>query len=214
MTVIPGPNIASSNLHSRNFASASTACIEGKLGFIEGFAMATMSAGNSLCMVNCAGLCRCVRNRLDHMESLVRGLPQGGERLHRLFVIEHASSPFQRDWERILPAGCMISRRGEWNSFVPQQLGSCSETLLLASAVPRCQEALRLFRWLRNNPLRIPTLAILPDGGRCQVDASLYDFQARSTNARTANQQVSSCPGRLNRQKIPQVDNTHRRSPD
>jgi hypothetical protein len=44
--------------------------------------------------------------------------------------------------------------------------------------------------------------------GYCQVEANLYGFQARSTNARTANQQVSSCPGRCNRQQIPQVDNT------
>src|SRR5947209_16286306 len=30
----------------------------------------------------------------------------------------------------------------------------------------------------------------------CQVEADLYDFQAHSTNSRTVNQQVSSCPGR------------------
>jgi hypothetical protein len=29
----------------------------------------------------------------------------------------------------------------------------------------------------------------------CQVEANLYDFQARSTNGKTGNQQVSSCPG-------------------
>jgi glyoxylase-like metal-dependent hydrolase (beta-lactamase superfamily II) len=32
--------------------------------------------------------------------------------------------------------------------------------------------------------------------GHCQVEANLYEFQPRSTDARTANQQVSSCPGR------------------
>jgi hypothetical protein len=32
--------------------------------------------------------------------------------------------------------------------------------------------------------------------GHCKVEGNLYDFQARSTNVKTANQQVSSSPGR------------------
>jgi two-component system response regulator GlrR len=61
-------------------------------------------------------------------------------------------------------ADSTVGRHGGWNSFLPEQLGACSENLVLASAVPRCEEALRLFRWLRKNPLPIATLAILPDG--------------------------------------------------
>ena len=84
---------------------------------------------------------------------------------HKLFIIEDASAPLQGHWERVFrQAESMVGRRGGWSSFFPEQLESCSETLLLASAVPRCEEALRLFRWLRDHPLRIPTLAILPEG--------------------------------------------------
>jgi DNA-binding NtrC family response regulator len=63
-------------------------------------------------------------------------------------------------------ADSIVSRRRAWNSILPEQLGSCPEALLLASAVPGCDEAVRLFQWLRKNPLPISTLAILPDGDR------------------------------------------------
>ena len=92
---------------------------------------------------------------------------------HKLFIIEHASSPLQGDWESAFrQANSTVGRRREWNSFLPEQLGSCSEDLLLANAASGCEEPLRLFRWLRDHPLRIPTLAILPEGNHEMLQAA------------------------------------------
>jgi two-component system response regulator GlrR len=93
---------------------------------------------------------------------------------HKLLIVEDASSPLEGDWERILQqSDSMVARRHRWNSFHPEQLGSCPYNVLVASAVPRCEEALRLFEWLRRNPLPIASLAILPDGDREMLQAAV-----------------------------------------
>jgi len=84
---------------------------------------------------------------------------------HRLFILEDANSPLHGHWETVLrQADSVVGRRHAWSSFAPEQLDSCSESLLLASAAPRCDHALKLFQWLRKNPISIRTLAILPGG--------------------------------------------------
>jgi len=71
------------------------------------------------------------------------------------------SSRLPAPWE--LAAELMASRRSEWKTFLPDQLQLREERLLVANAVPRSEEAVRFFHWLREHPLAIPTLAILPD---------------------------------------------------
>ena len=80
-----------------------------------------------------------------------------------LFIVEDANYPLPHGWERILqPIGTVVGSRSEWRSFRPEQLTSRPESLLLANAALRNAEALKLFRWLRENPLPMATLAILP----------------------------------------------------
>lgn len=82
-----------------------------------------------------------------------------------LFIVEDANYPLPHGWERILqPIGTVIVSRSEWKSFRPELLALRPESLLLANAAARDVEALKLFRWLRLNPLPIATLAILPEG--------------------------------------------------
>jgi DNA-binding NtrC family response regulator len=101
---------------------------------------------------------------------------------HGLFIIEHPGSSLASDVDELLRfAHVPVGRRDAWTSFQPERLNSCCEDLLLANAVPRTEQALQFFRLLRNHPLHIPTLAILPgeDGNEEQLEAaasSVDDF--------------------------------------
>ena len=53
--------------------------------------------------------------------------------------------------------------RVEWRSLVPQTLRDDPADLILLVALHRPSGPVRLFRWMQDNPLRSPTLAILPD---------------------------------------------------
>jgi len=55
-----------------------------------------------------------------------------------------------------------VCRRSDWQSFIPEQLQLRDESLLIANAVPRSNEAVRFLRWLLEHPIDVPTLAILP----------------------------------------------------
>ncbi len=81
-----------------------------------------------------------------------------------ILVIESSSSSLQREWESTLRipewAG---ARRASWDAFAPEQLHSCHPSLLVANAVPGTEAAIKLFRWLRENPISIPTVAILSE---------------------------------------------------
>jgi two-component system response regulator GlrR len=112
---------------------------------------------------------RCIRLESEYLNNSF--FAQGphclmeGEVPHSLFVLEDASYPLPDGWERILqPIGSVVGSRRAWKSFSPEQLASRPDSLLLANAPPRDVEALKLFRWLRLNPLPIATLAILPEG--------------------------------------------------
>jgi response regulator RpfG family c-di-GMP phosphodiesterase len=104
-----------------------------------------------------------------------------GEVPRSLFIVEDSNYPLLlHGWERILQLiGTVIVSRSEWKSFRPEQLALRPESLLLANAAARDIEVLKLFRWLRLNPLPIATLAILPEGDdeTLQVAASaVSDF--------------------------------------
>jgi DNA-binding NtrC family response regulator len=103
-----------------------------------------------------------------------------GEVPRSLFIVEDANYPLPHGWERILqPIGTVVGSRSEWRSFRPEQLTSRPESLLLANTALRNAEALKLFRWLRENPLPMATLAILPEGDNETLQAaagSVSDF--------------------------------------
>lgn len=80
----------------------------------------------------------------------------------RLLIIEHSSFPKATGRESILSSrqGC---ERRIWDDFVPETLFHSRAQLVLAHAVPSSGKAALFFQWLRTNPIRIPTLAILPE---------------------------------------------------
>lgn len=82
---------------------------------------------------------------------------------HNLFVIEHCTSSHLPGCIAELGLGDLaITRRVSWGSFVPELLASCREQIVIANAVPQSEDSIRMFRWLQEHPLRVPTLAILP----------------------------------------------------
>jgi DNA-binding NtrC family response regulator len=85
--------------------------------------------------------------------------------LHGVLIIEYPSSSLHSEWESsLLCPEWAVARRASWDAFVPEQLHSCRESLIVANAVPRTERAIALFHWLRANPISIPTFAILPEG--------------------------------------------------
>lgn len=70
-----------------------------------------------------------------------------------------------------------IARRASWGRFAPEELRASKESLLVANAVPGSETAIKFFHWLRENPISIPTFAILPedDGDLLQVAADAAD---------------------------------------
>jgi DNA-binding NtrC family response regulator len=89
-------------------------------------------------------------------------------------IIEHRSSPLPTTWELL---GGLPICRSDWRSLLPEQLSLREEKLLVANAVPRSDEAVRFFCWLRDHPLPVPTLAILPgeDSELLQIAAEGVD---------------------------------------
>ncbi|HUK47758.1 MAG TPA: sigma-54 dependent transcriptional regulator [Terriglobales bacterium] len=89
--------------------------------------------------------------------------------LQGVLIVEHPCSSFGGTWESaVLCPEWKVSRRATWDAFTPEQLTSCSESLLVANAVSDNdifgnRSAITFFQWLRENPVSIPTFAILPD---------------------------------------------------
>jgi len=75
----------------------------------------------------------------------------------------HSTLLAESEWSAVCK-GWSVSRRTLWESFSPELLRSCSESLLVANAVPRADGAIQFFRWLRENPIPVPTFAIVPEG--------------------------------------------------
>jgi len=78
-----------------------------------------------------------------------------------LLLIEHSAASLEPCWSRLL--GGEECERWSWESFSPEALQQLQLNLIVAKAVPNPKEALLFFHWLRENPIYIPTLAILPE---------------------------------------------------
>ncbi|HEY3629011.1 MAG TPA: sigma-54 dependent transcriptional regulator [Terracidiphilus sp.] len=89
-------------------------------------------------------------------------------------IIEHGAFPLPATWE---PGAGLPICRSDWRSLLPEQLPLREERLLVANAVPRSDEAVHFFYWLRDHPLPVPTLAILPgeDSELLQIAAEGVD---------------------------------------
>lgn len=94
-----------------------------------------------------------------------------------VLIVEHPCSSLYRDWPTVLSRPEVPVSRQFWNSFVPERLCSGEQSLLIANAVPRSEEAIRFFHRLREEPLSMPTFAILPenDGELLQAAADIVD---------------------------------------
>jgi two-component system response regulator GlrR len=83
---------------------------------------------------------------------------------HRLLIIEGSLC----EVEALAGLGCFESwselrvDRSSWASFEPTRLRDCAADLVVPVAVRDGPLALTLFRWLKEHPVRTPTLAILP----------------------------------------------------
>src|ERR1700741_4521265 len=82
---------------------------------------------------------------------------------HTLLVIEHSASSHLPAWlEGTHSPQFAIKSRMEWGKFALEQLNSCAEQVVVADAVPQTNEAIRTFQWLQENPISVPTFAIMP----------------------------------------------------
>jgi DNA-binding NtrC family response regulator len=70
-----------------------------------------------------------------------------------------------------------VCRYRDWDTFSPDQLPLRDESVLVANAVPRSEQAVRFLRFLREHPIKVPTLAILPaeDGDLLEIAAEAVD---------------------------------------
>jgi DNA-binding NtrC family response regulator len=90
-------------------------------------------------------------------------------------IIEHSAFPLVTSLDP--GGGLAVCRRSHWGTFLPDELQSCQESLIVANAVPGTDEAVEFFQWLRKHPLRVPMLAILPneEGELLRVAADAVD---------------------------------------
>jgi DNA-binding NtrC family response regulator len=79
-----------------------------------------------------------------------------------LLLIENGPDFLESSWMRRLDArGCC--QRLSWDNFSPEALQESRLHLIVANAVPGESKAALFFQWLRENPIPIPTLAILAE---------------------------------------------------
>ena len=83
---------------------------------------------------------------------------------HRLLLIEESPQPTAISLGNLLTHEWGFDcDRITWESFKPPQLLASRADLVLAVAVPETAGAIDFFRWLRENPLKTPSMAVLPD---------------------------------------------------
>ncbi|HME35222.1 MAG TPA: sigma-54 dependent transcriptional regulator [Candidatus Sulfotelmatobacter sp.] len=75
-------------------------------------------------------------------------------------IIEYGSSPLGTTPD--LGGELAVCRRRQWGTFLSHELIVGDENLLVANAVPWSAAAVQFFQWLRQHPIGVPTLAILP----------------------------------------------------
>ncbi len=95
-----------------------------------------------------------------------------------VLILEDPSFSLQHEWESaFLCPEWGAARRASWEAFTPEQLQGSQESILVANAVPGTEVAIKFFRWLHENPISIPTFAIVPeeDGELSQAAAAAAD---------------------------------------
>lgn len=80
----------------------------------------------------------------------------------RVLIIAHGAPSVDVGCENFLPSGEGYERKF-WESFAPETLLHSPARLIVAHAAPSTEKVARFFQWLRQNPVHIPTLTILPE---------------------------------------------------
>jgi len=80
----------------------------------------------------------------------------------RVLIIAHGTPSVASVVESFLPSGEGYQRR-LWDNFVPETLLRSPVKLILVHASPSTDKVARFFQWLQQNPIHIPTVAILPE---------------------------------------------------
>jgi DNA-binding NtrC family response regulator len=97
---------------------------------------------------------------------------------YRVLCVEPGCGPMGDTLAVCLTAGAGFRlERARWDRVVVQGLARYSADVILAVVVARAAEAVDVFRWLRQRPVAVPTLAVLPQASdeellRCVVDAA------------------------------------------
>lgn len=90
-----------------------------------------------------------------------------------VLFIESVPSPLR---EQCAGALNFVSEHIQWSSLVFERLREHRVDLVVAVAAPGCSRAANFFRWLVENPIGTPTLAVLPAGsGLIQLAAQAVD---------------------------------------
>ena len=90
-----------------------------------------------------------------------------------VLFIESVSCPLREECGGALN---FVSEHVQWSSLVLERLREHQVDLVVAVAAPRCSRAANFFRWLVENPIGTPTLAVLPaDSGLIQLAAQAVD---------------------------------------
>ena len=79
-----------------------------------------------------------------------------------VLIIEHSAPSMPASFQTFLSSEQRCERR-LWDTFLPESLRQLPAKMILAHAVPCTEKVARFFQWLRQNPVPIPTLAILPE---------------------------------------------------
>jgi two-component system, NtrC family, response regulator GlrR len=96
----------------------------------------------------------------------------------RLLLVERSSLSGQHSLSEVLtPAAGFSCESIDWEALLPERLQQYAVALIVAVAEPLTAKVMRVFEWLRANPIGTPTLAVLPH----EADASL--LQAASETA-------------------------------
>jgi len=82
---------------------------------------------------------------------------------HNVLIAESQPGALVTGLEDALEAvDLAVKRRCAWPSLNPDHLAACRENLIVVNGVPRTEEGMRLFAWLHDHPLPVPTFAVLP----------------------------------------------------
>lgn len=109
-----------------------------------------------------------------------------------ILIVEHPQlSPDCGGELTVLSPEWANPRRTSWDSFCPEQLRDGKEGLLIANAVGS-NKATEFFHWLRDNPIQVPVLAILPAEDRALLgmatetvdDFLIWPFRPEELNRR------------------------------